>query len=432
MDEFKEYNNEDKKGINNLSEYINKSVNIVQDTNNQLNSDIILKNNSLYKSYSNAKRYINFSSEKNSIVKNLDFNQLLDLNTETKKNINLNNDIIYTEILNNLNDVINKLQIEDSRKQNFYTSKNNLYSNAKYFLNDLTNFDEEEANKLTLDLEDIKSKYDYYINNINNISAIDWEILDDLIKNFNEYCINFLNNIKNINNIKEYILLLKININQIFNDYFDYKNRQNNILLTNNKKKNFLNNKRKILERNNVIDLIDNDYKIKNNMIIISKDEDGVFNKYMYDKWKNDDIKNIYDKNLIPKYISLSIYISKNENEDNNIQIIQNIKNIFKKYLISYKNNYDDNYIKIKFCGICSKPKLIINKIEYLMKYSLNEKTLVKIYLFRNLKECLYKLINKINNNNNDNNNISNINKSFYNYYTTNINNDYLKQLIIN
>ncbi len=64
MDEFKEYNNEDKKGINNLSEYINKNRNIVQDTNNQLNSDIILKNNSLYKSYSNAKRYINFSSEK--------------------------------------------------------------------------------------------------------------------------------------------------------------------------------------------------------------------------------------------------------------------------------------------------------------------------------------------------------------------------------
>ncbi len=128
-------------------------------------------------------------------MKNLDFNQLLDLNTETKKNINLNNDIIYTEILNNLNDIINKLQIEDSRKQNFYTSKNNLYSNAKYFLNDLTNFDEEEANKLTLDLEDIKSKYDYYINNINNISAMDCEILDGHIKNFNQHSINFLNNI---------------------------------------------------------------------------------------------------------------------------------------------------------------------------------------------------------------------------------------------
>ena len=430
MDEFKEYNNEDKKEINNLSEYNNKNTNIVQDTNNQLNSDIILKNNSLNKSYSNAKRYINFSSEKNSIVKNLDFNQLLDLNTETKKNINLNNDIIYNEILNNLNDIINKLQIEDSRKQNFYTSKNNLYSNAKYFLNDLTNFDEEEANKLTLDLENIKSKYDYYINNINNISAIDWEILDDLIKNFNEYCINFLNNIKNINNIKEYILLLKININQIFNDYFNYKNRQKNILLTNNKTKNFLNNKKKFLERNNDINILDNDYKLNNNMIIISKDENGVFNKYMYNKWKNDDIKNIYDKNLIPKYISLSIYISKNENEDNNIQLIQNIKNIFKKYLISYKNNYEDNFIKIKFCGICSKPKLIINKIKYLMKYLLNEKTLVKIYLFRNLKECLYKLINKINNNSDYNK--SNINKSFYSYYKTNINNNYLKQLIIN
>ena len=363
-------------------------------------------------------------------MKNLDFNQLLDLNTETKKNINLNNDIIYNEILNNLNDIINKLQIEDSRKQNFYTSKNNLYSNAKYFLNDLTNFDEEEANKLTLDLENIKSKYDYYINNINNISAIDWEILDDLIKNFNEYCINFLNNIKNINNIKEYILLLKININQIFNDYFNYKNRQKNILLTNNKTKNFLNNKKKFLERNNDINILDNDYKLNNNMIIISKDENGVFNKYMYNKWKNDDIKNIYDKNLIPKYISLSIYISKNENEDNNIQLIQNIKNIFKKYLISYKNNYEDNFIKIKFCGICSKPKLIINKIKYLMKYLLNEKTLVKIYLFRNLKECLYKLINKINNNSDYNK--SNINKSFYSYYTTNINNNYLKQLIIN
>ena len=62
------------------------------------------------------------------------------------------------------------------------------------------------------------------------------------------------------------------------------------------------------------------------------------------------------------------------------------------------------------------------------MKYLLNQKSLVKIYLFGNLKEALYKIINQININDGN----SNINKSFYDYYTTNINISYLKQMIHN
>jgi hypothetical protein len=308
---------------------------------------------------------------------------MLDLDTDKKKKLNINNDIIYNEILNNLNDIINKLQIEDSRKQNYFISKNNLNSNLKYFLNDLTNFDEEKANKLLMDLEDIKTKYDYCINNINLTSQIDLEILDDLINNYNDYCIDFLNNIKNINKIREFTFLLKININKIFNNYFNHKNRQTNILLTNHKAKSFLNNKRNSSTSSeiNIDNIIDNEKGGKKNMIIISKDENNLFNKYTFFKWKNGDNKSIYNKNLIPKYISLSIYISKNEKEDNNIRIIQCIKNIFKKYIISYKNNYDDNFIKIKFCGITSKPKSLVNKIKYFMKNLLTEKSLVKIYL---------------------------------------------------
>ena len=163
-------------------------------------------------------------------------------------------------------------------------------------------------------------------------------------------------------------------------------------------------------------------------MIIISKDEKGIFNKYTYYKYRNDNIKNIYDKNLIPKYIALSIYISKNENEENIMQVISNIKLMFTKYVISYKNNYDEIYIKIKFCGIISKPKSIVKAIKYLMKNLLKEKTISKIYLFSNLKECLKKIINQINN---SENNLDN-DKSLYSYYTTNINISYLNQFIYN
>jgi hypothetical protein len=261
MEKCKEYNSENNEKINKLNENSIQENIIFQNTNNYLNSDMNINKNSLNKSYSNAKKYINFSSEKNTVLKNLDFYQMLDLDTDKKKKLNINNDIIYNEILNNLNDIINKLQIEDSRKQNYFISKNNLNSNLKYFLNDLTNFDEEKANKLLMDLEDIKTKYDYCINNINLTSQIDLEILDDLINNYNDYCIDFLNNIKNINKIREFTFLLKININKIFNNYFNHRNRQTNILLTNHKAKSFLNNKRNISTSSeiNIDNIIDNE-----------------------------------------------------------------------------------------------------------------------------------------------------------------------------
>jgi len=427
-----EYNNDENDEMGNFIYNYNNNIQSKYGSpvSNQINTDLILNNNSLYKSYSNAKKYLNFSSQKNSAVKNLDFYQLVDLDTESKNKMNINNETVYNEIVNNLNDIINKLKIEDARNQNFFLSKNNLYSNIKYFMNDIANYDEEKANKLLMDLEEIKSKYDYYINNINKISKIDWEILDDLIINYNDYCQNFLSNIKNIKNINEIMTLLKINISQIMNNYFNYKEKKDNILLSNHKAKNFLNNKRKLdgyeevnKDMNKFEKILDSN-ESKNNIIIINKDCKGNFNKYVYYKWKNDDTKNIYDKNLIPKYISLSLYIYKNEKEDCITNIIQNIKNLFTKYIISYKNRHNDIYIKIKFCGVCSKPKLIVKNIKNIMKNLLKEKSLVKIYLFSNLKDCLYKVVNQININNEDDVN------SNYDYFNTNMNISYLKQLI--
>ena len=413
-----------RKESNNANNYISPMTqNILNDDDVNINYN---NNNYLNNTFSSKKKYLNFSSEKNSNLQNYDLNQLLDLDSDTKNKNNLNNDLIYNEIINNLNDIINKLNIEDSRKKNFFIAKENFYSNIKYFLNDLLNFDEEKAIKLNKDLENIKLKYDYYINNINEISKLDWEILDDLINNYNDYCQDFVKNIKNIKNLKEVILLLKININQIINNYFNYKNKQNNILFSSHKPKIFLNNKRKLKEDSNNIN--ENNNNINNNMIIISKDEKGIFNKYTYYKYRNDNIKNIYDKNLIPKYIALSIYISKNENEENIMQVISNIKLMFTKYVISYKNNYDEIYIKIKFCGIISKPKSIVKTIKYLMKNLFKEKTISKIYLFSNLKDSLKKIINQINN---SENNLDN-DKSLYSYYTTNINISYLNQFIYN
>ena len=205
---------------------------------------MIIINKILYNNdFTNEKKYLNFSSEKNTEIKNYNLNQLLDFDTETKNNIKINNVLIYNEIINYLNNIINRLKIEDSRNKNFFQTKSGLYSNIKYFLYDLANFDEEKANKLKKDLDDIKSKYDYYVNNINNISKIDIEMLDDQIKNYNEYSMDFLKQIVNIKNIKEIMLLLQLNINQIINNYFNYKNKQKNILLTNKKHKNFINSK---------------------------------------------------------------------------------------------------------------------------------------------------------------------------------------------
>ena len=75
----KQYNNDENEEMGNF--IYNNNKNNLQNkygspVTNQINTDIILNNNSLYKSYSNAKKYLNFSSQKNSAVKNLDFYHL--------------------------------------------------------------------------------------------------------------------------------------------------------------------------------------------------------------------------------------------------------------------------------------------------------------------------------------------------------------------
>ena len=378
--------------------------------------------NSLFKTYSNAKKVLNFSLQKNSEAKNFNIIEFLNLSSDKKNQYTISNETVYNELLNKLISIKNNMNIEDITKQKFIEAKNNLYFIIKTILNNFANYQPETVIKLFQDLDEIKEKYDIYVNNIDQVSALELEMFENYVDDYNEYLLNYLNDIANVSQIKKYIFLLQMNINIVFNNFLHIKREKNNILLHKNSNFNFVGRKRemKTLE------------KKERNLIVINKDKDQNINEYQYFNW-NKNNKDNYMKNMIPKYIELSVYFSKNEKEKNILDAINKIKNEFRKYLISYKNKKDIWYLKVKFCGICCFPKRIVKSLKNNIISLLFENALIKIYFHRNFKNTLYKTLKKLNEqcNKKDKKEVDKNDDEIYNYFTTNINIPFLKDIIL-
>ena len=365
---------------------------------------------------------MNFSLQKNSEAKNFNIIEFLNLSSDKKNQYTISNETVYNELLNKLISIKNNMNIEDITKQKFIEAKNNLYFIIKTILNNCANYQPETVIKLFQDLDEIKEKYDIYVNNIDQVSALELEMFENYVDDYNEYLLNYLNDIANISQIKKYIFLLQMNINIVFNNFLHIKREKNNILLHKNSNFNFVGRKRemKTLE------------KKKRNLIVINKDKDQNINEYQYFNW-NKNNKDNYMKNMIPKYIELSIYFSKNEKEKNILDAINKMKNEFRKYLISYKNKKDIWYLKVKFCGICCFPKRIVKSLKNNIISLLFENALIKIYFHRNFKNTLYKTLKKLNEqcNKKDKKEVDKNDDEIYNYFTTNINIPFLKNIIL-
>ena len=407
--------------INNSFNLSNKYQTPVNNNYNQNNKifavDSNINYNSLFKTYSNAKKVLNFSLQKNSEIKNFNILEYLNLSTDAKNKCTISNEKIYNELLNKLVSIKNNMNIEDITKQKFIEAKNNLYFIIKAVLSNCFNYQTETITKLFQDLDEIKEKYNIYLNNLDQVSVFEWEMFENYVEDYNEYLLNYLNDIGNMSEIKKYIFLLQTNINIVFNNFLQMRKKKNNTLL--DKNNNFIGKKREIkyLEKN------------KSNMIIINKDNQKIINEYQYFKW-NKNNKDNYNKNMIAKYIQLSVYFSKNEKEKNILNAINRIKNNFRKYLISYKNKKDGIYLKVIFCGVCCFPKTIVKNLKNIISNLLAEKALIKIYFHKNLKNSLTKTIKKLNIETNKKG-IGKIDDEVYNYFTTNINVPFLKDIIL-
>jgi hypothetical protein len=289
--------------------------NIMNKTNN------FIKNKKLQKKINNSFNYNNNIKEKNDLKENEcdNYNDLKNKNNKLRNLLNKANNKI-----NELNTLLYNIELNNKKEKEIIINKLNQIS-KNYLL--YANSYSENLN-LKNDINNL-NKINYQNNKvINNFCQNISNLLNDYIK-FHNKIENFLNEIKNNNDNKNYI----------FNFFFEIKNYTENILLN---------------------------YKKEIDVINFPNFYDKYFNYIVkFDSEKNKNDFNIIDDNDIK--IKLKKNYSMSNIKRNNI----NKENLFKKYnynfkKISYdnfysndKNNKNDKILKLS----CSLPNFNFNKL---------------------------------------------------------------------
>ena len=289
--------------------------NIMNKTNN------FIKNKKLQKKINNSFNYNNNIKEKNDLKEN-ECDNYNDLKNKNKKLRNLLNKA--NNKINELNTLLYNIELNNKKEKEIIINKLNQIS-KNYLL---------YANSYS---ENLNLK-----NNINNLNKINYQnnkvinnfcqnisnLLNDYIK-FHNKIENFLNEIKNNNDNKNYI----------FNFFFEIKNYTENILLN---------------------------YKKEIDVINFPNFYDKYFNYIVkFDSEKNKNDFNIIDDN------EMKIKLKKNYSMSNIKSSNKKKENLYKKYnynfkKISYdnfysndKNNKNDKILKLS----CSLPNFNFNKL---------------------------------------------------------------------
>ena len=299
-------------------------------------------------SYGSFSHYNNIMNKTNSFIKNKKLQKKIN-NNSFNYNINLKekNDLKENEC-DNYNDLKNK----NNKLRNLLNKANNKINELNTLLYNIELNNKKEKEIIINKLNQISKNYLLYANsysenlnlknNINNLNKINYQnnkvinnfcqnisnLLNDYIK-FHNKIENFLNEIKNNNDNKNYI----------FNFFFEIKNYTENILLN---------------------------YKKEIDVINFPNFYDKYFNYIVkFDSEKNKNDFNIIDDNEI------KIKLKKNYSMSNIKSSNKKKENLYKKYnynfkKISYenfysndKNNKNDKILKLS----CSLPNYNFNKL---------------------------------------------------------------------
>ena len=299
-------------------------------------------------SYGSFSHYNNIMNKTNSFIKNKKLQKKIN-NNSFNYNINLKekNDLKENEC-DNYNDLKNK----NNKLRNLLNKANNKINELNTLLYNIELNNKKEKEIIINKLNQISKNYLLYANsysenlnlknNINNLNKINYQnnkvinnfcqnisnLLNDYIK-FHNKIENFLNEIKNNNDNKNYI----------FNFFFEIKNYTENILLN---------------------------YKKEIDVINFPNFYDKYFNYIVkFDSEKNKNDFNIIDDN------EMKIKLKKNYSMSNIKSSNKKKENLYKKYnynfkKISYdnfysndKNNKNDKILKLS----CSLPNYNFNKL---------------------------------------------------------------------
>jgi hypothetical protein len=299
-------------------------------------------------SYGSFSHYNNIMNKTNSFIKNKKLQKKIN-NNSFNYNINLKekNDLKENEC-DNYNDLKNK----NNKLRNLLNKANNKINELNTLLYNIELNNKKEKEIIINKLNQISKNYLLYANsysenlnlknNINNLNKINYQnnkvinnfcqnisnLLNDYIK-FHNKIENFLNEIKNNNDNKNYI----------FNFFFEIKNYTENILLN---------------------------YKKEIDVINFPNFYDKYFNYIVkFDSEKNKNDFNIIDDN------EMKIKLKKNYSMSNIKSSNKKKENLYKKYnynfkKISYdnfysndKNNKNDKILKLS----CSLPNFNFNKL---------------------------------------------------------------------
>jgi hypothetical protein len=297
--------------------------------------------------YGSFSHYNNIMNKTNNFIKNKKLQKKINNSFNYNNNIKEKNDLKENEC-DNYNDLKNK----NNKLRNLLNKANNKINELNTLLYNIELNNKKEKEIIINKLNQISKNYLLYANsysenlnlknNINNLNKINYQnnkvinnfcqnisnLLNDYIK-FHNKIENFLNEIKNNNDNKNYI----------FNFFFEIKNYTENILLN---------------------------YKKEIDVINFPNFYDKYFNYIVkFDSEKNKNDFNIIDDN------EMKIKLKKNYSMSNIKSSNKKKENLYKKYnynfkKISYdnfysndKNNKNDKILKLS----CSLPNYNFNKL---------------------------------------------------------------------
>ena len=344
-------------------EFYKNEIRKLKEQINNNNAKNIIRNNynniGEYNSQTNGisrDEYNNMINAYQSLTKELENYKKLYINEKIKSE-NYKKQIYNNKYIRN-NEIINE--------QNEYNENNNIrnYNNNEKIENIIKNNDVRNAEIFKL-YEEFKAKKKHNNQNNSNRNNVDQLYQKIIIDNFNNEPLNLnYNNILNFNNN---------NFNQNYNNYISQLPNQNIIANTINN----INKNRNIINTN----------KNEN-----SKYFDNMYLKHSKSKDKNlheiDDriLSEIYSEKIFDSN-DLKYIIDKNNEKNNEIEIVQNLYKIKKNALdksMNYYKSYVDGYFKGKINEIESQQNINNNKNELLIDMK------DKLYYSMNKLESLY------------------------------------------
>ena len=300
------------------------------------------------------------------ISKNLDENN--NINNDIKDIIENDNSQLFSNI-ETINGGIKEINIEDHGE---ITKKNNNFIFLLNVLFYIKNISQEKIQNILLNFKTEK----YYIGNINK--------KEDFLNNLSTEILRTINNINDVNNMKEVLLFLLDNkyqgdnilfLDKVINDIY-ILNDNKKILINNNEEKAMLEKIRKIFSENNNSSLIEKINKNKNrNTITYDKLKSIIIEEKIFKQIKDEEMKLfqffIYH---IKKSEKLT---NKNSLNEFSVKIITNFINELNKdkkddnnFIVAFKNFLENKNITLEdFLG----NKDIISVTEFMNLLNKNE-----------------------------------------------------------